>query len=77
MHLPCCQGSEVPVSDTDWGSAGGNGPGHEGLWIQATQRLNPGIGTDDTLTRDRRIELPVEGHTSRAILDELMDRVKK
>jgi hypothetical protein len=49
----------------------------EALWIQAIQRLNPGVGADEVLTRDRRIEVPEKHGAGRAILDELKDRLKK
>jgi hypothetical protein len=49
----------------------------EALWIQAIQRLNPGIDADALLTPDRQIELPDESATGRAIFEQLRDRLKK
>ena len=49
----------------------------EALWIQAIQRLNPGVGPDEVLARDRRIELPEQSAMGREVFDALKDRVKK
>jgi hypothetical protein len=64
--------------DEDWVASPENARRQvEALWIQAIQRLNPGIDADALLTPDRQIELPDESPTGRAILDQLRERVKK
>jgi hypothetical protein len=49
----------------------------EARWIEAIRRLNPGVGADEVLSRDRPIQLPNESETGRAILAELKDRLSR